>query len=172
MRKRIGIFGATDEALALILGDQFTLVVEQVTLTVATENGAKIPAMTVIIGKLSIVQFRVHFADLAQKLLIDPLAARRCTFRVFTIGVVQFIGARIFLFLRPHKGRVGLVIPHGVAEIGVNEHIRLVHVTAHALAGWNRARKAVGNRVPFLGERNGGIDGARFAAVPDIGIRS
>ena len=158
------------ELLRIVVRDHITLVVEQVALAIATENGSKVPAMTVIIGKLGVVQLRVHFADLAQKLLIDPLAPRRRTFRVFTVGVVQFIGGRIFLFLRPHKGRVGLVIPHGVAEIGVNEHVRLVHVTAHALAGRNRARKAVGNRVPFLGEGNGWIDGARFAAVPGSGI--
>jgi len=58
------------------------------------------------------------------------------------------------LLLRPHERRIGFVIPHGVTEVGVHEHVRLVHVTDHALAGGNGAGKLMLDRMTRLVFRN------------------
>src|SRR3546814_5650890 len=40
----------------------------------------------------------------------------------------------------PHLRRVRFIIPHRVAEVGVQEDVRLVHVAGHALRRRDRAR--------------------------------
>ena len=62
----------------------------------------------------------------------------------------------------PHLRRVRFIIPHRVAEVGVQEDVRLVHVAGHALRGRDRAREGVADRVArfeafllYLGLRSG-----------------
>src|SRR5215472_3099634 len=57
-----------------------------------------------------------------------------------------------------HVLAVGLVVPPDVAQVGGN-HIRAgVNVADDALAGWNRARKLVFDRVTGFELVNGRID--------------
>src|SRR5690606_23228130 len=61
-------------------------------------------------------------------------------------GTFLFIG-RVMLLLRPHERRIGFVIPHGVTEKGIHEHVGLVHVAHHALAGGDGAGELVAQGV-------------------------
>ena len=54
------------------------------------------------------------------------------------------------LFFRPHQWGVGFVIPHRVAEIGVHEHVRLVHVAGHAGRSLDRRGEGVAQRVTLF----------------------
>ena len=63
---------------------------------------------------------------------------------------IHELTVNVFLLLGPHRGRVTLVIPHGVAEEGIQEDIGLVHVAIHALAGGNGAGEDVLQRVALF----------------------
>ena len=60
------------ELVWIVIRDDFAAIVEQVTLAIATEDGAKVPAVTVVIGELGVVQLWIQFADAAQEFLVDP----------------------------------------------------------------------------------------------------
>src|SRR5258708_25030664 len=79
---------------------------------------------------------------------------------------------RVALLVGPHERGVGFIIPHGVAHEGVHEHIGLVHVAHHALAGRNRARETMFERMPRLLLADGGIDRVRTAVMSVRRIRS
>ena len=55
--------------------------------------------------------------DVAQEVESRPQAARRGAFGIAVQHLADFVGGRIVLLLRPHERRVGLVVPHGVAEV-------------------------------------------------------
>ncbi len=95
--------------------------------------------MTVIVGKLRILQFWIQISDVAEKLLVRPLAPWRGAFRITFQHLMYLRIRRVLLLLRPHRWRIGLVVPHRVAEESVHEHVRLVHVTDDALTRRNRA---------------------------------
>src|SRR5918999_1643809 len=77
-------------------------------------------------------------------------------------------GAHVTLFFRPHVWRIGFVVPHGVAEIAIHEHIGLMHVTDHALAGGNRARELMFQRMAALAFGYGFVYRYRAAVVAKL----
>ena len=114
--------------------DDLARCIEQVAHAIALEDRAEIPAVAVIVGELRVLRLRVHIViDAADEIDVAPLAARRRRLGVAFEHLMHFGGGRIFLLGRPHQRRVGLIVPHGVAEIAVQEDVRLVHVAVHAL---------------------------------------
>src|SRR5690606_26249139 len=98
---------------------------------------------------------------------IAPFAAHRRALRIALEDRMLLGRARVFLLLRPHLRGVRLVIPHGVAEVGVQEDIGLVHVARHALAGRDGAGEGVADRVAafLLAALFAGLDQRAVAAV-------
>src|SRR3546814_2832004 len=76
---------------------------------------------------------------MAEEIASGPLAAWRRPFGIAVENHANFGRGRVLLLLRPHRWRVALVIPHGVAEEGIEEDVGLVHVAIHALRGGDRA---------------------------------
>ena len=127
--------------------------------------------MAVIVGKLCILGVAVDVINIAQEINIGPQAFWSGTFRISVEHGPYFFCSRIFLLLifllifllahafrlgrlvvrtRPHIRRVGFIVPHRIAEITVQEDIRLVHVTIHALGGRNGAGEGMLYRMAFF----------------------
>ena len=161
--------GHVDRALELVgrvVGHDLARGVEQVALAVALVDGAEVPAMAVIVGELGILGLGIDVGpDLAQEVEIAPQPADGRTFRIALQDLELLGDAGLLLLLRPHQGRVGLVVPHGVAEEGVHEHVRLVHVADHALAGRDGAGELVPDRMARLVARDGRVLGLGGAPV-------
>ena len=154
--------------------------VEQVALAVALVDRAEVPAVAVVVGELGVLHLWVQLPDLLEELQVAPVAPGRRPF-----GVAVEICARcapiggVLLLRGPHPGRVGLVVPHGVAEEAVHEHVRLVHVADHALAGGDgageRVRDGVAGLAPrdrWIGRPGGAVvaEGRVGAGVPGIAV--
>ena len=133
--------------VGIVVVDDLFVLVEQVALAVARIYAAEIPAVAVIVGELRILQLRIEQRDVAHEIDVAPFAANRRFFGIAVENLALFGVGRIFLFLRPHERRVGLVIPHRVADHRIDEHVRLMHVADHALAGRNLAREFVLERM-------------------------
>ena len=64
------------EAAWISCRDQFAIFVEQITVTVALKNSAKVPAVTVIISKLRSLKLRIKLTNLFQEIEIAPQPSR------------------------------------------------------------------------------------------------
>ena len=126
--------------------------------------------MAVVIGELGVLEFGVQLTDVRQEFRIAPFTPNRRLFGVALVDGADFRGTWVSLFLRPHEGRVGFVIPHGVAEKRVHEDVRLVHVADHALARRDGAGELVLEGMARFPFRDGRIDGLRLAAVTELGV--
>ena len=147
------------------VGDRVVVLVEQGAFAVALEYRAEIPAVAVIVGKLRVLQSRVEFRNVLQKFGIAPLPAHRSALGVAVEDAPPFCVRRVTLLLRPHRRRVGLVVPHRHAVETVDEYVRLVHVANHALRRRNRARELVLQRVTGAVLRDSRVRSDRFAFV-------
>ena len=136
--------------LGIVMRDDIAVLVEQIALAVALQDRAEIPPVSVIIRELRVAEFGIEIVDIAQEIDVRPFALGGRGFGIAVEHCADFRGRRIFLFLRPHVRRVGFVIPHRVAEIGIQEDVRLVHVAVHALRGRDRTRERVPDGVPAL----------------------
>ena len=154
----------------IVVLDDLAILVEQVALAVARIDAAEIPAVAVIVGELRVVQLRVEQRDVAHEVDVAPLAADRRFFRIAVEDLALLRVGRIFLLLRPHERRVGFVVPHRVADHRVDEHVRLMHVADHALAGRDLARELVLDRMSRLVLRNRRIDLLRSADVAGLRV--
>ena len=154
------------ELVLLVVGDDRAVLVEQVALAVHLEDRAEDPAVAVVVGELRVLELRVDLLrDAGEERTVSPLAARRRPFRVAVVDLAHFLVALLRLRLRPHVLAVGLVRPHLVAVVGVQEAVRLVHVADHAGARRDRAREAVRDRVAALVLRDRRIDAERLLVV-------
>ena len=124
--------------------------IKQIALAVTLEDTAEIPAMAVIVGELCILQVGIEVIHITQEIKIRPFALGRSCLGIAVENFELFCGCRIFLLLRPHRRRIGFVIPHGVAEIAVQEDIRLMHVAIHALRCWDGTGEYMAKRVAFF----------------------
>ena len=113
--------------------------VEQIALAVPFEDRAEVPAVAVIIGELGVLELGIEVIDIAQEIQIAPFAARGRALGIAFQDGMSLLEIRIFLLLGPHLRRVRFIVPHGVAQVAVQEHIGLVHVAGHALRGGDRA---------------------------------
>ncbi len=147
------------ELLRIIVADGLVVLVEQISAAVAFEHGSEVPAMAVIVRELSVMQRWIERAHALQEVRIIPESFRCRAFRIAFIDRPCRRVVRVALFRRPHRGRVRFVVPHGVSHEGIHEHIGLVHVTNHALAGGDRAGEAVLERMPGLVLVDRRIDG-------------
>ena len=163
--KFLGIVVGDDMGGVGPIGRHIATGIEQIALTVALENAAEIPTVAVIVGELGVLIAVIHVIDVADKFRIGPFAANRGTFRVALQRLMHLGRSRIHLLFGPHPGSVGLIVPHGVAEIGIQEDIRLVHVAVHALGGWDRPGELMSDRVAAFLFGDGRI-GGRGLAVP------
>src|SRR6202035_5397845 len=77
---------------------------------------------------------------------------------------------RVPLLRRPHGGGIRFVVPHGVSHEGIHEHIGLVHVAHHALAGGDRTGEAVLERMSGLLLVDGWVDGLRLPLIAELRI--
>src|SRR5882724_10394699 len=79
------------------------------------------------------------------------------------------------LLWRIHQLAIGLLIPPGVAKVGIHKEISLMHVAVHTLAGWNGTGKLVHDRMSALrfGDRfiSGKTETLMPVFAPPSGIR-
>ena len=134
----------------IVGADDPAILVEEVALAITLEDGAEVPAVPVIVGELRVLQIRIEVIDIAKEIEIGPFTLGRGALRVAGQDLVHLGGGGIFLLARPHARRIGFVIPHGVAEVGIQEDIGLMHVAIHALRRGNRPREGVTDRVALL----------------------
>ena len=159
------------ELVRIVVVNDGALGVEQRALAVALEDGPKIPAVPVVVGKLGVFQAGIELADVFQEIGIAPVAARGRFFRVARLDRADLGVGRILLLLRPHRRRVRLVIPHRVAVEGIDENVRLVHVARHALRGRDGAREFVLDRMARLVARDGRVGAGAGAHVAGRRVR-
>src|SRR4051812_44547850 len=100
------------------------------------ENGPEDPAVAVVIGKLRILQLRIELRDFFHEIEITPKAASRGCLGILADRGDKFFIRGISLLLRIHELAVAFLVPPGVADIGINKEIALMHVANHALTGW------------------------------------
>ena len=160
------------EFVRIVVGDEIAIGVEEIVSQIAFFHCPEIPAMTVVVGELRVLQRRVQIGHVAQEIDVRPLAADHSPLGIAIENLALLGDAQILLFLGPHEWRVGLVIPHRIAEVGVHEHVGLMHVAHHALAGWNGPRKLVLQRMPGLVFGDDGIVRNRFAVAAKCGVRT
>src|SRR6266853_4662117 len=157
------------EFLRIIGRNRASLLVEQMSLAISREHGAKQPAMTVKISKLRRLQFLIELraAGLCKELQIRPESARGRAFRIALRDLEFFFLGEVPLLFRVHCFAVGFVVPPRVAKIR-GHHIRArMDVAHHALARRNRARKLVADRMAWLAMRNRRVFRSAEAAVAE-----
>ena len=113
--------------------NRFVFLVEQRAFAITLENVAEIPAVAVVVGELRVLQRGIELGNFFRKFRVAPKPANRGLFGIAIKNFACFRVSRIFLFFRPHRWRVGLVVPHGRAVETIHKHVRLVHVADHAL---------------------------------------
>jgi hypothetical protein len=139
------------ELLGIVGRDDLAGGVEQIALAIALVDRAEVPAMAVIVGELGVLRTRIDVViDVAREVEVAPFADRGGAFRVALIDAVALGHRRILLLFRPHQRRIGLIIPHRVAEVGIEEDVGLVHVAVHALRGRDRLGEGVLDRVALF----------------------
>ena len=158
------------EFLRVVGRDDVVGVVEQVALAVAFVDGAEIPAVSVVVGELGVLELRVELADLGAEFGIGPFAANHRPLGIAFECRAHLVAGRVFLPLRPHLRCRGLVIPHRVAEHAVQKQIRLMHVADHALACRDRGGHDMAQRMSGLAFADGRVDAEAGAAVAERGI--
>jgi hypothetical protein len=160
------------EFIGVGIGDTRALLVEQIAAAVPLEHSAKVPAMAVIVRELRVMQLRIQLRYVLQKTNVCPFAARRSAFGISIQNFASFGNRRILLLLRPHRRCVGLVIPHRVSQKAVHEHVRLVHVTHHALTGRHGPRENMLQGVSGLRFVDGWIAGTGSTIVPELRVNA
>ena len=153
------------ELVRIVVGDDVPFAVQQMALPVLPEDGPEVPAVAVVVGELGVLVEMVPLGDGLQEFGIGPLTARCSAVGVPLVHLTNFRRSRVFLLFGPHIRRVGLVVPHGVAEVTVQEHVRLVHVAGHALSRRNGPAEGVANGVSRFILSDGGIHRRRLALV-------
>ena len=162
------------EFVRVVGGNDFAISVEQIALSIALVNSAEDPAVAMEIGELTLLQLRIEFrvAQLLEEFRVRPQAAGRGPFRISLCHFISFVRGRIPLLRGIHGFAVRFVVPPGVAEIR-RLHIRArVDVADHALAGGNRARERVPNRMAGFALCNRGIGGRALAEMAKRRIRT
>ena len=149
----------------IVVGDGLAVLVEERALAVALEDGAEVPAVAVVVGELRVLELRVEAETSFRNSGSAPLAADRRLLGVAVEDLPRLLVGRVLLLLRPHEGRVGLVVPHDRAVVAVHEHVGLVHVADHALRGRDRARELVADGVPRLVPGDGRVLRGALARV-------
>ena len=144
--------------------------VEQVALAIVLEDRAEHPAVAVEIGELRVLELLVEFRrpDLFEKVEIDQIPRAAAASGFASQDLIALLVGRIVLLGRIHVLAVGFVVPPDVAEIR-RDHVGAgMDVADDALAGRNRARELVLDRMARFVLRNGRID---LRAVALIAVR-
>ena len=158
------------EFLRVVIGDFTTFGVEQVALSVALEDRPEVPAVAVVVGKLSVLHLVISVPDGLQEIHVGPLPAGRCPFGIAIENFACGVLVGILLLFRPHSRRIRLIVPHRVAHVGIHEHVGLVHVADHALTGRDRTAEGVLQRVTGFVPRNRFIPRDCGAVVAILGV--
>ena len=141
------------------MGNLLVLKIEQVAFAILFEDSAKDPAMTVIIGELRILQFRIQLGNFFEEIEVAPLSARGSGFRILLQRSTRFLFGWILLFLGIHEFAVGFLVPPGVAKKRIHEEVALVHVAIHALAARDGAGELVFDGMTSFFFGNGSVTG-------------
>ena len=156
------------EFLRVVVRHDLVVRVEQRALAIALVDRAEDPAVAVEIGKLRVLELRVELrrADGLQKLDVRPQATLRGGLGIAHAHGLPLCLARIALLGRIHELAVGLVLPPRVPVIR-RHHVRArMHVARHALAGRNRPREDVLQRM--AGFASSEIVGSLVVDLPSL----
>ena len=151
------------------VGDDVSLVIEQISLAVVLQDRSVGPAMAVEVGELGVLGAVVEVGEISEKLGVREQVFRGRLVGVGELAVDHLLGARIPLLLRIDQVAVGLLVPPHVADVAVHDVGAGMDVTDDALAGWNPVARSelVVNRVPALPFGDRGIGGETKAAVAE-----
>ena len=133
--------------MRVIVGNGMIVEIEQSSFAIVLEDGAKDPAMAMVISKLGVLKFWIQLRDLGGKVAIAPKPAGRRRLGVFHGRDQQLVIGRVMLQLRIHELTVCFLVPPGITEKGIHKEVTLVHVAVHALTRWNRAGELVNDRM-------------------------
>ena len=89
-----------DGVFEIGVGDDVIVQVQAVAFLVLLEDGAKHPAVAVIVRKLRVFELRVQLGSLFEKVAVAPQAAGGCGFGILHRGADEFVIGRIVLLLR------------------------------------------------------------------------
>ena len=116
-------------------------------------------------------KLRIQFGHFLEKIQVTPQSARGGGFGIVDwLSCTSSASVGFFCSVWIHEFAVGFLVPPGVTEIRIHEEISLVHVAGHALAGRNRARELMGDRMAALVFRNRFIDGEAETLVAVFAI--
>ena len=160
------------QGLVARVGDDVSLVVEEVALAVVLEDGAEGPAMAVEITELGVLRAVVQVAQVGEELWIGEEVLRRRLVGIVERGVDHLLRCRIFLFLRVDQLAVTLLVPPHVADVTVHHGRAGMDVADDALAGGNAVarRELVMDRVAALLLRDRGVDRKALAAIAELRV--
>src|SRR5258707_5707402 len=101
------------ESIRIVRSDNRVLRVQQVPLSISLEHLAKNPAMTMKVGKLSLLELIVEFrrAGLLQKIRFRPQTAQARPFGIAVEFSLLLTLGRIMLLCRVHFLAIRFVIP-------------------------------------------------------------
>ena len=137
--------------------DGLPAVVQQVSLSILLEHGAKDPTMAVIVGELGVACPRIQIGDFFQKGRVGPVPPRRGLVGVRHHRASELFRRRVLLVLGIHQLPVGLLVPPHVTGICVEHRCAGMNVADNALAGGDPGDKLVLDRVAPLSLRNGRV---------------
>ncbi|CAI8365971.1 MAG: Uncharacterised protein [Hyphomonas sp. TMED17] len=86
----------------IVIIDNFTVGIQQITISIALEDRSEIPAMAMIIGELGVVEVFIQVVNITQEVEITPKPANRRTFRISLQDFPGLFDGRISLLFRPH----------------------------------------------------------------------
>ena len=159
------------EFFRIIVGDDRTLGIEQRALAVALENCPEVPAVTVVVGELGVLELWIQTRDILQELGVSPFTPSSGFFGVAVQALAHLGIGRIALLFGPHERRVRFVVPHRVSVKRIHENVGLVHMADHALRRWNGTRELMLERMPRFVLWNRRIHRLGRSGIPKLGIR-
>ena len=152
----------------IVVGDDVSVLVQEVALAVRLEHRAEHPTVAVVVRELRVLEVLVQVRDVLKERAIAPQSTLRGTFRIAIQALVVLVIRELLSLLRPHALAIRLVRPHLVAIERVDERVRLVHVTHHALTRRDAVGELVSDGVARLVLRDGRIGVVlRITLVPE-----
>ena len=152
----------------IVVGNDVAVLVQEVALAVRLEHRAEHPTVAVVVRELRVLEVLVQIRHVLKERAIAPQSTLCSTFRIAIQTLVVLIIRELLSLLRPHALAIRLVRPHLVAVERVDERVRLVHVTHHALTRRDAVGELVSDGVARLVLRDGRIRVVlRITLVPE-----
>src|SRR5262249_16962692 len=160
------------ETIGVVMADDRSLGVEQIALAILLVDPAEDPAPAVEVGELGPRELRVEVGHVGEERRIRPQPAQSRRLRIRLQDFGGLTRGEMLLLLGIHHLAVRLMVPPGIAEIGVGQRRSRVVVTDDALAAGDGGGERVLDGVSGFIFRNGRVDRIAASEMPVLGERS